>query len=1404
MIKYKRRNKLNISRRAISLILCAVLCFSGIVISPQVSALENGDHMLRKISVSPENIVSGVTILGMQDAYASAYGSTYWAVYCIDRFNANIGEKYNTSVDKSDPLQPWWNDYYKNQIFWIVRNGYQGKLSDNSLDVGNSFSFGVTPEEAYIATQLAIWYFTEYDFYTPPSGLSSGIWDMYEYLIAEAAGADAYDPLPSYEPTIEIGFELDGAYDPVYGVIGPLYVNVVPDGEKYGVYEQDEQEYLYTDDVPVTVTALGDYMLCNSQGYSQQKTAKLKDGQPFYVYVGSDLSGLIELAEAEATIEYTAEDSGFFFWYPDSTVQPICGWGDYKISSKAFIDGKGTCAVTAFKIEGNKIVDGDPPNDKKRIFDFTLTEYTDSSYQTPVVGGESFVSTSGGDFVLVKVVGLFNQSDTSTHYYYFTIQETDESDDEWTYDSEPKKIIVKYENGVPTVEYVSVEFTNTWDGGLFGDLIIKKELGENHSDWGVTPSTEFKARIKDGNNKYILLTGTGPVYKYNGVSDMGGDLITFSSGQYATIEGLPANIEYFAEEIEESHFTVDQLNSTLSALVEDGKTADLTVINKYEHGTGDLVINKILKGGYGDWGVTSSTVFYVQISDVTDGNTLLFKSEPEANGTYRCIGNEVNGLSEAYSGTPQSKLPVSGAKPLKVSNLWAGREYKVTEEIVGGHYTAEYSGNDVMLAEGQNSTITITNDYDFEHGAGGLIISKKLAGSYAEWEVDSSTIFTAMIKDITRNNYLLFKSTPEADGSYRCVGNDVDGLSEAYYGTTIVEVPFSEEKSARLSNLWSDTEYEVEETGGGAHYTATYNGNNVAFPDGANRTVTVINTFKHQGMGNLVVNKILDGGYLEWGVNPSTVFNIRVRDAVTNEYLRFTGVAPEYKYRSHSSGSGDLLEISAGKSIIIKNLPDDGIYFIEEIKGENYSASYENHGRVEITDRGNSTTTITNTYEAGKGVLIINKKLTGGYEDWGVDNGTVFHARIKDSDGNYLNLKGAKPNYEFTAAGGNGSLIAVSAGQPARIANLPYGEYTVEEIAGTRYSSSCRYENEARAAVLIQGQNSTVTITNDYEHGTDNLIISKRLAGNYESWGADYNTEYQVRIKDVTNDNYLLFDGSGSEYYCYGNSGSSDSRTGDIITIKSGQPTVITNLWINSRYLAEEVESDNYEVSYIDNNVIFTQGENKTITVVNTYLEKDGEDEDEDDPIETEDEDGGDDFPEDGGDEPTETEDGEYDPPKDGDITDGNNNQIIKEHGLPEIPASFTEDNNGGYTLIYEDGHMQYLAPVNDYFVLYDEEGIPLGVWRFDEDDLIWIYDEYPPLAGLIYPDDADTQNIEPEVSGEDVLITENQENQEEEKDNPKTDDKYLYLMLFALSLSICFSILRLRRKFYRINNTAR
>ena len=850
--------------RTACLLLCAVFVVLG-VISAKSAAMVPGRYTAkRSIRSGSSGSDKRDNILGMKDI-ADA-GGVYRAVYCIDKSKGfdNDG-MYNVSLDSSSAV---WGSY-RNAILYIVENGYQGTLTNaasGSALTGGRNTRGLPDEDAYIATQLAIWHFT--DNYPSPADLGSfspGIIAMYNDLITEAASAPATPALSDIaDAEVYIIFESDGEYSVSSGFFGPVTVKL----ECIGLPYYNDIDYK---SIPIDVTAASPGTLRDAEQklLGNGTTATLHDGDKFFIDLGASIpGGVIRLASGTATLNYEVKNAGFLLQsVAGSSNQALCGWGDFRVYSDLKVgEGLANCDVLAFSIGATKNITGVNPAEK--IFTFKLTE-CNAAY-VPLTGSDAYVVTTvstGGDFKFPPVfIYPYNESDSSLlNQRYFTVSEVDDSggSGDWTYDTTEHQVTVKFNKtgGVvnPIVEFGNgagkITFTNAWKGGggttstPAGSIEISKTLAGSYRDWGVDNNTEFKAYIKDvTNDVYVRLTGAGPQYDFKETGATG-DLITFSAGKSAVVNNLPANVTYKVEEVieEKAHYSAGG-SLALAKPLEEGKTEEITVVNTYVHGTGYLIISKNLAGNFADWGVNASTIFTAKIKDVTNNNYLLFKETPESDGSYWCVGNDVDGLSEAYSGTPIKYIPFSAGKAAKVTNLWSGLKYEV-QENPGAHYTTLYIGNNTTFPEGENRTVTVSNL--FMHGTGKLVISKSLAGSYDSYGVGNSTEFKVKIWDETGKNFLLFKDVKESDGSYRCVGNEVDGLSETYTGKTVTELAVSAGRPLYLSNLWANCAYSVHEVSGGGSYSAGYIGNGGMLPGSgdapeANITITVVNTYSSE------------------------------------------------------------------------------------------------------------------------------------------------------------------------------------------------------------------------------------------------------------------------------------------------------------------------------------------------------------------------------------------------------------------------------------------------------------------------------------------------------------------------------------------------------------------------------
>jgi len=540
-----------------------------------------------------------------------------------------------------------------------------------------------------------------------------------------------------------------------------------------------------------------------------------------------------------------------------------------------------------------------------------------------------------------------------------------------------------------------------------GDLIINKRLAGSHDDWGVNNNTIFRARVKDvESNNYLIFDSN---YEYTGTKSAIGTYVEFSVGQPVILTKLEADRTYLIEEVSGTNYIINYKypGPEDNVTIVGNSNSTVTITNTYEHGTGELIINKRLAGSYTDWGVDNNTTFKVAVFDHGDAGTPHVPPERlrfiKIENGYRCVGNDSEGFSELppHGGAWQpedwtNEIIINSGSATNITNLWANQRYEVIE-IEGSHYEATYTGNNETFPDGGNMRVTITNM--FEHATGNLIINKNLAGGYTDWGVDNNTTFKLEVFD--HGEMGTPHSPPqrlrfiETDSGYRCVGNDDDGFSElpphggAWQPEDWTnEIIISKGSPVNITNLWANQIYEVIEHGG-AHYVATYIGNNVEFPDGGNGIITITNTYEH-GTGYLIINKWLDGNYTDWGVNSSTTFKAKIYDETAGNYLIFKNykeldssyrcVGNDYDGLSEEyfGTTIDEVEFRSGVSTILSNLWANHTYTVEEISGTQYVASYIGNTSL-LLESENISVIVINNYEPliADATIDLTKTISG-------------------------------------------------------------------------------------------------------------------------------------------------------------------------------------------------------------------------------------------------------------------------------------------------------------------------------------------------------------------------------------------------------------------------------------------
>ena len=831
--------------------------------------------------------------------------------------------------------------------------------------------------------------------------------------------------------------------------------------------------------------------------------------------------------------------------------------------------------------------------------------------------------------------------------------------------------------------------------GILGAVFRTQASTDNGKTWG------------DYLSRGDLTSSVTGVYTNVSFDSLGEDISGFNVGKYRTHETqVPAgykptgDIYYYFDITKDDDgaiFATPLLKGNAAGpfsgeaakvYMSDGK---YVIPNDFVHSFGEIVLTKELDGNYADWGVNSSTEFIARVFDMTNDRFVIFNYN-SSDGSYSYLDHT---NSNEPSSDTREEIKINTGSPVILKGLWENCQYEIIEDG-GKHYTTTYEGNKAFLNGQMN--VTIANKY--EHDTGSMIVSKKLEGFPEHWAVNDNTMFKARVVDTysvaNKKTTLLFIRYDDAKNLYFCVGHETaegvqnisapDYVAEHGKQEVVDFIEFSAGKAATIENLWvsdiaNDNDpltYEVVEympngkdivpavESEDFHYSVSYEylghgSNKNSFPqgvEGGNLLINVTNTFK-EGVGSLMVHKILSGSHKDWGVDETSVFYIRVKD-LTGEngdgsignYVHFYKQSDGTYKADGNSGrntpTNNTLErvpVTAKQAVELTNLWSSvagNQYQVEEETGAHYTTVYEGNPVTLVGDSDNETVTITNTYEHGVGNLNITKRLMGFYSDWGIGDDEVFYARVKDVNadngdgtfGNYVHFY-KQPNGTYYADGNSGTtdpsrefneheLVEFSPIHGATLTNLWSGlDYEIEEVSGPNYQIS--YSPEVIS--FKEGQSATVQVTNYYEHDIGSLIIQKSLIGSYADWDVDNSTEFKVRIKDISatqkngKDNFLMFkdvpDADGG-YWCVGNIDEDGFKRPseeyatpiDVLIVSVRQQLVVKNLWANYDYEVVEVNEDDvpYEVSYSPRSIFLAgeagasyEGDNQFIIVTNTF-----------------------------------------------------------------------------------------------------------------------------------------------------------------------------------------------------------
>ena len=877
------------------------------------------------------------------------------------------------------------------------------------------------------------------------------------------------------------------------------------------------------------------------------------------------------------------------------------------------------------------------------IFEFNVVRVADKNGTPWTQDDETFIDNSG---IVTVEVGP-NQKAVPTSFtinnlkapdgqaiYFYKISERKGLDKNWNYDEREfiLRILVVEVDGQLVVPrqgqewfYNGVSFDakgggnplppndcNTFINEYTGAGIPLGRLKVKKNDFTETPAypdEKFELQLSTSSDVPVNLAAPGITIRkisgrgtYSG-TDLKNGKFTLSYDTEVQIAGLPVGEYSIAEVVVgyETSYTVDGgsgSGSVAKVLVSKGMDTYVAFTNTGKDINTSLTIRKVLSGDYESWSVNNDTYFQARIAD--------------ARGRYLTFSGTAPNYTYTGTSSTGSEIRFSMGQEAVISGIPIGTKCTV-EEIIPSDalYVASYSNKSVEIPGGaiRDADVTVTNTYE-DHGVGNITINKKLTGGYTDWGVDANTVFTAVVKDVTdANNIYNLDFQRRSDGNYEAV--DI--------GTGNPYIQLTAGRPVVLGMLWDDHVYEIEEIGG-AYYTATYTGNNATLPNGGNMNVTITNTFEH-GEGNLIISKRLAGSPRDWGVDENTVFPAMVKDVTDGNYVLFA-LQPDGKYLAVGNNNSptptkdtrEQIRFTAGSPAILSGLWTNHVYEVQEAGGSHYKTAYIGNSTI-LPNGGNMNVTITNTYEHGSGNLVIRKTLEGFPRDWGVDENTVFTARIKDvTDNNYL-LFSIQEDGTYLAFGNNGSetptkdtreLVRFTASKPVVLTGLWVNqEYVVIESAGPNYTASYQGKEAMLPQVMPESGNMNVTITNTFDHGIGNITISKYLAGKPNNWNVNERTVFTARVRDVTDaDNKydIYFDRQPDGQYETVDSGLSQEPTGSpIVRFTASSPITLTKLWENRIYEVVEDGGEQYTATYSGNNAPIPESGNMNVAITNIF-----------------------------------------------------------------------------------------------------------------------------------------------------------------------------------------------------------
>jgi LPXTG-motif cell wall-anchored protein len=458
-----------------------------------------------------------------------------------------------------------------------------------------------------------------------------------------------------------------------------------------------------------------------------------------------------------------------------------------------------------------------------------------------------------------------------------------------------------------------------------------------------------------------------------------------------------------------------------------------------------------------------------------------------------------------------------------------GLEYSV---VVGSDLKTVVNGSSVIT--GGNPFVVV--NYKDSDKVGSLTISKTVAGDGAD---------TAKVFDFTL-------TLSDAPGTYTYVGHGVSG-GTIKNGDTI---SLAHGQSITIIGLPAGTTYTVTEkdySGDGYTMTSTDATGNIV-----NNTTKAASFTNTRTVGSLAISKTVGGNAGDF--KKSFDFTLTLEGAADIPYAYIGNGVPDGTIKS-----GDSFSLTHGQSITIIDLPAGATYTVTEA---DYSAEKYTTNSTGATGSIETDTTQTASFinsrnsssppTPGSGTLTISKTVAG----IGADTAREFNFTITFSE--------ASETYRYVGYGvpdgaiKSGDTISLAHGQSILITGLPAGttyKVTEEDASADGYT----VQSADSSGTISSSADRTAAFTNTKQPvTTGSLTITKTVTGQ----DADPAMKFDFTV---------VFDGASGDYP-YTGAATGTIRSGDTISLASGDSITITGLPAGTQYTVTEADytSDGY------------------------------------------------------------------------------------------------------------------------------------------------------------------------------------------------------------------------------------